>query len=90
LRYEKANGEGSRSHLFVVGADEVEHKAPVHEGQQVIQEEGQTAIQPLHKLHILRDGGERATYDDRKEKTHRHIGLFKSKTTVADRALRKR
>lgn len=30
--------------LFVVGADEVEHKAPVHERQQVIQEEGETAI----------------------------------------------
>lgn len=39
--------------LFVVGADEVEDKAPVHERQQVIQEESQTAIQPLHKLHIL-------------------------------------
>lgn len=31
-------------HLFVVGADEVEHKAPVHERQQVVQEEGQTAV----------------------------------------------
>lgn len=31
-------------HLFVLGADEVEHKAPVHERQQVIQEECQTAV----------------------------------------------
>lgn len=42
-------------YLFVVGADEVEDKATVHERQQVIQEEGQTAVQPLHKLHILRE-----------------------------------
>lgn len=40
----KENREGSKRHLFVVGADEVENKAPVHERQQVIQEEGQTAI----------------------------------------------
>lgn len=40
----KENGEGSMRHLFVVGADEVEHKAPVHERQQLIQEEGQTAV----------------------------------------------
>lgn len=31
-------------HLFVVRADEVENKTPVHERKQVIQEEGQTAI----------------------------------------------
>lgn len=47
------NREGGNRHLFVVGADEVENKAPVHERKQVIQEEGQTAVQPLHKLHIL-------------------------------------
>lgn len=46
-------------HLFVVGADEVEHKSPVHQRQKVIQEEGQTAIQPLHKLHILKEKRER-------------------------------
>lgn len=49
----KENRDGNNRHLFVVGADEVEHKAPIHERQQVVQEEGQTAIQPLHKLHIL-------------------------------------
>ncbi len=38
------NAKGGNGHLFVVGADEVEDKAPVHERQQVIQEEGQTAI----------------------------------------------
>lgn len=36
--------EASNRHLFVVGADETEHKAPVHERQQVIQEEAETAI----------------------------------------------
>ena len=47
------NREGNNRHLFVVGADEVEHKAPVHQRQQVVQEEGQTAVESLHKLHIL-------------------------------------
>ena len=46
-------------YVFVVGADEVEDKATVHERQQVIQEEGQTAVQPLHKLQILRERQER-------------------------------
>lgn len=32
----KGEWGGCNRHLFVVGADEVEHKAPVHEGQQVI------------------------------------------------------
>lgn len=36
--------EGSNWHLFVVGADKVEDKAAVHEREQVVQEEGQTAI----------------------------------------------
>lgn len=36
--------EGSNWHLFVVGADKVEYKAAVHEREQVVQEEGQTAI----------------------------------------------
>lgn len=31
-------------HLFVVRADEVENKTPVHERKQIIEEEGQTAI----------------------------------------------
>lgn len=62
-------GGGGNRHLFVVGADEVENKAPVHERKQVIQEEGQTAVQPLHKLHILeterdvdKKGGEKTAY----------------------------
>lgn len=40
----KTKKERKDQHLFVVGADEVENKAPVHERKQVIQEEGQTAI----------------------------------------------
>lgn len=36
--------EGNNWHLFVVGADKVEDKAAVHEREQVVQEEGQTAI----------------------------------------------
>lgn len=35
---------GIRWYLFVVGAQQVEHKAPVHERQQVVEEEGQTAV----------------------------------------------
>lgn len=38
------SGGGGNNHLFVVGTDEIENKAPVHERQQVIQEEGQTAV----------------------------------------------
>lgn len=57
-------------YLFVVGADEVEDKATVHERQQVIQEEGQTAVQPLHKLHILRErqGGREREQDGARER----------------------
>lgn len=40
----KTKRQRKDQHLFVVRADEVENKAPVHERKQVIQEEGQTAI----------------------------------------------
>lgn len=40
----KIQERGNNWHLFVVGADEVEDKATVHEGEQAVQEEGQTAI----------------------------------------------
>lgn len=47
-------------HLLVVRADEVENKTTVHERKQVIEEEGQTAVQPLHQLNILpREDGKR-------------------------------
>ena len=50
LRGNRSRGGG---HLFVVSADEVEDEAAVHERQHVVQEEGQTAVQPLHQLHVL-------------------------------------
>lgn len=52
---EKEGGEeeGNKGHLFVVGTDEVEDKAAVHEGEQAVQKESQTAVQPLHELHVL-------------------------------------
>lgn len=38
------NEEEINEHLFVVGANLVEDKAPVHERQQIVQEEGQASI----------------------------------------------
>lgn len=40
--------------LVAVGFDELEHKAPVHEGHEVVQEEGQTDVHLLGLLRFLK------------------------------------
>lgn len=44
-------------YLLVVGPGQAEHKAAVHQGQQVAEEEGQAGIQALGQLRILRTQG---------------------------------
>lgn len=41
------------SHLLPVRSDEGEDEASVHDRQQVVEEEGQTGVEPLHQLQVL-------------------------------------
>lgn len=59
--HQATHGEVHPSHLLVVGPDQAEHKAAVHQGQQVAEEEGQADVEALGLLHVLGTQGRSAT-----------------------------
>lgn len=46
-------------YLLEVVFDEAEDKAPVHEGEGVVDEEGQASVEAASIVHVLRGGGQR-------------------------------
>ena len=50
---EELSGGHDDSYLLPVGLDEREDESSVHDGQKVIQEEGQAVVQPLYQLQVL-------------------------------------